>query len=130
MINPARVSVFGTWVIALGLVTPLCGLWFSCGCHWPWNGLFMTCNAIVKATPQPHCPWCVYPLAATMSIGISLATGALVACRVHASPSNRVAAILYRSGVGTTAFVGVLFLGGWLSALATAYPSFLGLRLN
>ncbi len=85
---------------------------------------------MVKATLPSPCPWCVYPLAAIMSIGISLATGALVAWRLHASPSNRVAAILYRSGVGTTAFVGALFLGGWLSALATAYPSFLGLRLN
>jgi len=108
-----RVSIFSTWAIALGLVTPLCGLWFSCGCDWPWKGLFIACNAIMKSTPPPHCPWCVYPLTAILSIGISLAVGSLVAWNVHPSKPNRVAAILYRSGVGTAAFVGMLFLGGW-----------------
>ena len=90
----------------------------------------MVCTAIIKNSPPPHCPWCVYPLTAIMGIGMSLAAGTLFAWKAHDSSPNRVAANLYRSGVGTAAFVGVLFLGGWLSALATAYPFFLGVSLN
>ena len=130
MSDPKRASIVGTWAIAAGLVTPLCGLWFSCGCDWPWNEFFWACNAIVKNTPPPHCPWCVYQLTAVMSIGVGLVLGTFAAWNVRACLSNAYAAILYRTGIGTAVFVGVLFLGGWLTALATIYPAFLGLRVN
>ena len=106
MINPKRLSLLSSWIIDLGLVTPLCGLWFSCGCDWPWNGLFMACNAITKTTPPPHCPWCVYPLTAILSIAIGLAAGTRVALKAYPCPLNRVAATLYRSAVSAAAFVG------------------------
>jgi len=125
-IVPAIVTSWGT---ASVLVTPLCGLWFSCGCGWPWGDFFFACNAIVN-TPVPHCPWCVDSLTAITSIGVSLAAGALAAWKIRPSASNAFVGILYRSGVGTAIFVDVLFMAGWLTALATGYPSFLGIRLN
>jgi hypothetical protein len=33
-----------TVVLALAVVTPLCGLLFDCGCPWPWAGLAAYCN--------------------------------------------------------------------------------------
>lgn len=62
--NPLRVpAIAASWGTAIVLVTPLCGLWFSCGCDWPWVNFFFVCNAIVN-TPIPHCPWCVDSLTA------------------------------------------------------------------
>jgi hypothetical protein len=123
-------SVFILWAVAGILVTPLCGLFFSCGCDWPWNGLFMACDAILNITPPPHCPWCVIPLAATLSIGSGLVAATLAAWKIRNCPWNRHAEILYRSGVGLAVFASVLFQGGWLTALASAHPSFLGMGLN
>jgi hypothetical protein len=123
-------SVFILWAVAGILVTPLCGLFFSCGCDWPWNGLFMACDAILDNTPPPHCPWCVNPLAATLSIGSALAVGTLVAWKIRNGPWNRHVEILYRPVVGVAVFASVLFLGGWLAALASSHPSFLGMGLN
>jgi hypothetical protein len=75
-------------------------------------------------------PWCVNPLAATLSIVSALAVGTLAAWKIRNCPWNRHVEILYRSGFGVAVFVSVLFLGGWLAALASAHPSFLGMGLN
>ena len=123
-------SVFIVCAVPGMLVTPLCGLFFSCGCGWPWNGLFMACDAILNNTPPPHCPWCVNPLAATLSIGFGLVAATLTAWKIRNCPWNRHVEILYRSGVGVAVFASVLFLGGWLTALASSHPSFLGIGLN
>ncbi len=123
-------SVFILWAVAGILVTPLCGLFFSCGCDWPWNGLFMACDAILNNTPPPHCPWCVNPLAATLSIVSALAVGTLAAWKIRNCPWNRHVEILFRSGFGVAVFASMLFLGGWLTALASSHPSFLGMGLN
>lgn len=124
-----KTAILGTWIIAGILVTPLCGQWFSCGCDWPWGSLFWTCNAIVHNTPPPHCPWCTHPLAALLSIGGSLAAGTLAAWKGRVPPANDAVATLYRTGIGTATCVCALFLSGWLTALATAYPTFLGMGL-
>ena len=130
MSNERKLSILGSGAIAGVLVTPLCGLWFSCGCDWPWDKFFLACDAVVKNTPPPHCPWCVNPLAATLSIGSGLAAGTLAAWKVRALPSSDDVAILYRTGIGTATFISVLCLSGWLTALATAHPTFLGMGLH
>ncbi len=123
-------SVFIVWAVAGIIVTPLCGLFFSCGCDWPWNGLFMACDAILNNRPPPHCPWCVNPLAATLSIGSALTVASLGAWKIRNCPMSHHAEILYRSGFAVAILASVLFLGGWLTALATAHPSFLGMGLD
>jgi hypothetical protein len=65
-----------------------------------------------------------------MSIGSSLAAGTLAAWKVRGTPSNDDGAMLYRTGIGTATFVSVLFLSGWLTALTTAHPTFLGMGLH
>ena len=118
-------SVFILWVVAGIIVTPLCGVFFSCGCDWPWNGLFMACNAILNNTPSPHCPWCVNPLMAITSIGSALTAATLTAWKIRNRPRNRQGEILYRSGFAVAIFASVLFLGGWLTALISSHPSFI-----
>lgn len=130
MIASKRASVVIHWAIAAGLLTPLCGLWFSCGCQWPWRGLFLACDAILKTTPPPHCPWCVHPLTAAIGVVVSLAAGTLAIRRLPALSSNVWAEMLYRTATSAGVFIAVLFLSGWLSALVTGHPSFLGIGLH
>ena len=42
--NEQRWSLFITVVIALIILTMLCGVFFQCGCDWPEFGLEMRCN--------------------------------------------------------------------------------------
>lgn len=130
MSDPKKASLVTVWIIAGGLLTPLCGLWFSCGCDWPWGGFFMACNAIVKNTAPPHCPWCVHPVMAAVSIGISLVASTIATSKVGNFSSKSYAARLYRIAVGTAVFVSTLSTGAWVGALATGYPLFLGMRLS
>ncbi len=90
----------------------------------------MACDAILNNRPPPHCPWCVNPLAATLSIGSALTVASLGAWKIQYCPTSHHAEILYRSGFAVAIFSSVLFLGGWLTALATAHPSFLGMGLD
>jgi hypothetical protein len=110
MDNPTKTSVAVTLTIAVALVTPLCGLWFSCGCDWPWYGLFILCDALVKNTPPPHCPWCVHPLPAAVGIAASLAAGAIAAWKARRILPNGCAGVLCRSGLGVAAFVFALLI--------------------
>lgn len=130
MRTPKHLSVAVVGIIAAVILTPLCGLWFSCGCDWPWERFFMACNALVKNAPTPHCPWCVYPMAAVMSIGIGSLSTLLATWRCRELPGSAGISMLYRCGIGTAVFVGVLMLAGWFTALATHHPSFLGLGLS
>jgi hypothetical protein len=130
MSDPRKTQVVLNGVVAAVSVTPLCGLWFSCGCDWPWGDFFTACDAILKNTPPPHCPWCVHPLTALISIALSLAAGTLAVRKVPALQSNACAEFLYGTGIGAAVFTGVLLLSGWLSALVTAHPAFLGVSLD
>ncbi len=90
----------------------------------------MACDAILNNRPPPHCPWCVNPLAATLSIGSALTVGTLAAWKIRNCPRNLHGEILYRSGFVAAVFISVLVLSAWLTALATAHPSFLGIGLG
>jgi len=90
----------------------------------------MACDAILNIKPPPHCPWCVHPLAATLSIGPALTVSTLVAWKIRNCPKSRHAEILYRAGFAVAIFASVLLLGGWLTALASSHPSYFGMGLG
>ena len=61
--------------VLLGAVTvtallPLCDLLFGCGCTWPSSGGIEHCN-IFEAGLR-HCPWCIYPRTADLSLASML----------------------------------------------------------
>ncbi len=61
---------------------PLCNLLFGCGCDWPWAGGIAHCNIFDEG--KPHCPWCIYPRTADLSLASMLfaqAFGAWVVAR-------------------------------------------------
>jgi len=107
----------------LALTTPLCGYWFSCGCAWPWQGLFWLCDAVLGTKALPHCPWCVHPVAAALSIGSGFLLGGWVVWKI---PGSRAEAAR-RTALGILVFVLVLAAGGWMTAMSTHHPHFLGL---
>lgn len=112
------------------LLTPLCGLWFSCGCDWPWSGLHTHCNALRAGAPEPHCPWCVNPMVAGAAIGFAALIASLAVMAVCALPARRSAAMLLAWGSGIAAFTLALAFAGWITAILTDHPSFLGMPLS
>ena len=63
-----------TVVVALILITPLCGALFDCGGTWPWAGLESHCNIYKPQIEQP-CPWCASIVAGVLSVGLAVLTG-------------------------------------------------------
>ena len=110
-------------MLVAAMVTPLCGYWFSCGCAWPWDGFFMTCNVFFPTAPGPHCPWCTHPLSAVTTLSGSILLGELVQWRISGTSAKLT---LGGSLLGIIAALLVLALGGWLTALFTQHPFFLG----
>jgi len=98
--NEQRWSLFITVVIALIILTPLCGVFFQCGCDWPGFGLDMRCN-IHQANLTPPCPWCTSLTSGFLSIGVSMVVAVVVA-------TVSIAYLAPRSQV-VTVFAGVLF---------------------
>lgn len=67
-------------------VLPLCDLLFACGCTWPWAGGLRHCN--IHDASGPHCPWCVYPASADLSLATLLVAQAAGAWAVARSRSS------------------------------------------
>lgn len=69
-----RMRVIACGVVLGGLtfvgLLPLCDLLFDCGCSWPWTGGLAHCN--IHEAGVPHCPWCVYPRSADLSLAALL----------------------------------------------------------
>ncbi len=83
--------------VALGGLTvtallPLCDLLFSCGCEWPWAGGIDHCNIFEDG--QPHCPWCLYPRTADLSLAAILAAQVLGVWAVAHRGSGMLAPLL------------------------------------
>lgn len=107
-----------TLIVALIILTPLCGWLFSCGCTWPWLGLDAGCN-YYQAHAVHKCPWCVSKLAGWGSVGLSLGAGVIVSAYPWFKPQRN---LLYSLLLGLLAFVIVAILTGQLVALMQAYP--------
>ncbi len=78
---------------------PLCDLLFVCGCTWAWAGGVDHCNLFHAGAP--HCPWCIYPRTADLSLAALLTAQAFGAWVVARS----------RPGVWAPLFSGAFFGG-------------------
>lgn len=67
----------GATMVAL---LPICDLLFGCGCDWPWAGGITHCNIFEEG--KPHCPWCIYPRTADLSLATLLVAQAIGAWAV------------------------------------------------
>jgi hypothetical protein len=120
-LNAKTVSGAATLVTTLIIVTPLCGLLFQCGCHWPWSGLDAGCNFYKQGAAQ-QCPWCASMLTGIFSTGLSILSGVLTAMAPLSleafRPINEVAV---RTLLGLTVFVLLAILTAALAAFWQNY---------
>lgn len=126
-----------TVVVALILITPLCGALFGCGCTWSWAGLESHCN-IHQSQVESQCPWCVSTLAGVLSVGLAVLAGFLIAIKdvksrheIHDAVlagwqrSAQSPRFIKRVLLGLIGFLVVAVALGWLSAHWQGYPYFL-----
>ena len=110
---------------ALIITTPLCNFIFSCGCTWPGLGLDSHCNFHVEQVPD-KCPWCVSWIAAGFSLGSALLVGYCLSVfgflNTKFEHFSFYPQVLLRFCLGLTAFIGVAFFGGLISAILLDYP--------
>lgn len=122
-----------TVVIAMLVVTPVCGWLFHCGCSWPWAGLDDGCNYhAVQALEK--CPWCASLFAGFASVGLSIAAGFWAALRLPIParvsdfrlprPGAVVVDLSLRIFAGMTVFAALAGLTGWLFAVWQGYSYF------
>jgi hypothetical protein len=117
-----KTAVFFTGIIALILVTPLCGFLFDCGCTCPWLGLDSGCNFHQQHTVH-KCPWCASLLIGWLSVGVSIAAGLFaVVSPLPIVGDNVKNESLIRILLGTLTFLCVATLAGWLAAELQNYP--------
>ncbi|MGJ0485167.1 MAG: hypothetical protein ACR65R_11655 [Methylomicrobium sp.] len=111
-----------TLTLSLVALTPLCGLFFACGCTWPWSGFFFDCNYFDLMT-EHRCPWCASRLAGGLSAGLSVIFGVVASLARFATPihCNR-GNVFTRIGTGMLAFLCAASLSGWLAAHSQHYP--------
>jgi hypothetical protein len=124
VIDPRMASGIATVVLALIVVTPLCGLLFDCGCTWPWAGLADHCNIHDKDAIH-RCPWCASPIAGTLSVGLSIVAAYVTAASRRFPIRASVSVSLQRTAAGLLAFLGIAVLSGWISATVQGYPYFI-----
>jgi hypothetical protein len=120
-----RPAAIATLAVAALLVTPFCGLLFGCDCTWPWSGLADHCSFF---QPQARivCPWCEHSFVGIASFLLSAASAALLAATMGLGRSlSQRSAIIVRILIGTTVFLLVALIAGWITAAASGYPGFL-----
>ncbi len=89
-------------LIALVLITPLCGFVFQCGCDWPWSGLDEKCN--FHRNIQPSCPWCVSYVTGFLATVFAIMAGLWASSVNHLSGKTEIKIINWFVDV----FIGVL----------------------
>ncbi len=115
-----------TVLIALIVVTPLCGFLFNCGCTWPWEGLADDCNYFDQDAEE-NCPWCASNWAGAMSVGASFVSGYLLSMSEWMSsalPGNKRAEIFIRTLFGVVLFIFIAAGMAWISAELQQYRDF------
>ena len=123
-------------LVALIIITPLCGWLFDCGCSWPWAGLESHCN-IHNPEALHQCPWCGSTFAGVVSVGLAVLMGFLLAIRQLKSGYDMRGSALAgwqqtsaaldftkRVSIGLTAFAITAVATAWLSAYVQGYPYF------
>lgn len=116
-----------TLLVAVFIITPLCGYLFSCGCSWPWNGLAAKCNYFDPLATE-KCPWCLSKPAAILSIGGSMLAAYVTALRIRISvkiTGHWFVVIILASATGLLVFLLTAVFSAWLSAMMQGYSQFL-----
>ncbi|HIG79693.1 MAG TPA: hypothetical protein EYQ47_06850 [Cycloclasticus sp.] len=125
-----------TIIVALVLITPLCGYLFDCGCTWPWAGLDSHCNSH-KPSAVHWCPWCVSTIGGTASVGLAVLIGFLLSVKPSGSGydmrdfawagiQQKASALefIQRTVVGLIGFTFAAAITAWLSGYLQGYPYF------
>ena len=120
--KPELVAAIATILIALVIITPLCGLLFACGCAWPWSGFVSACNYYQPDT-EHQCPWCKSDVAGWFSVGAAM-TGGLWAALFSRFNSEHpeVTECLIRISLGLLIFAALAVLTAWLALKTQGYP--------
>ena len=85
--NPGSLSrIAVTGIVSAIAITPLCGVFFGCGCTWPVIGFTDHCNVYDQAATLV-CPWCKDLILGTVITLLSITVGIIVASQ--RSVSNR-----------------------------------------
>jgi hypothetical protein len=106
-------------VLTGGLMYPLCGALFRCGCVGLFAGAADHCN--VHAAKGPRCPWCRDQALGAMGFGLTLGGQALAFALVRRRGGS-----VRASALGAIAALPLAaFLAGGLTFLLTDYPHFL-----
>jgi hypothetical protein len=116
-----------TVLISLIVITPLCGLLFSCGCTWPGAGLEENCNYFDRSAHY-QCPWCTSIIAGGLSVGFALFAGYFASMANWfslQSPSPAFKQVFVRVIGGLGVFFLAAFVAGLVSAKIQGYPVFL-----
>ncbi len=111
-----------TLVVALIVITPLCGLIFRCGCTWPGLGLDSGCN-FYNSKILHKCPWCASLNSGVFSVSLSVFAG-LTAAFKWGYGQTGARGICKRIVIGLTVFFCMAVLAGWIAALLQGYPLF------
>lgn len=115
-------AVAATLTLSLIALTPLCGLFFACGCTWPWSGFFFGCNYF-DPMAEHRCPWCASGLAGGLSVGLSVTLGVVICWGRFATPIHcHRWSVFTRIGTGMLVFLCTAILSGWLAAYSQHYP--------
>ena len=113
-----------TVILALILITPLCGFLFDCGCDWPWAGLYEKCNIYDDKTDS-KCPWCLPWFTGVLSSGLAIAAGFRVAIsRLMGNriPVNPISSELFiRLLLGMVAFLLTAAVTAWIASSTQAF---------
>ena len=115
-----------TVLIALIVITPLCGFLFYCGCTWPWEGLADNCNYFDEHAAA-QCPWCTSNWAGGLSVGIAILSGYLASMfGLNSSffSADKPNEIIVRVLFGLGLFLVVAVSAGWISATLQNYNDF------
>lgn len=120
-------SAINTLVIAVIIITPLCGLLFQCGCDWPWSGLDSHCN-FYKPYAQHHCPWCASMTTGVLSTGLAIIAGVLTAIQSQnlLNSGNFATEVSIRTTIGIVVLILIAILSAAIAALLQAYPLGIG----
>ena len=118
-----RWSAITTLIIAVIILTPLCGFLFQCGCDWPWSGLDSHCN-FYKAHAEHRCPWCASMITGVFATGLAITGGVLTATqsRYSLNSGHIVSDISIRTISGIAIFILLAILSAGMAALLQSYP--------
>lgn len=124
--HPSLIAAGLTGLIAVIVITPLCGLLFQCGCDWPWAGLDRNCN-FHQPNAIRRCPWCVDIVVGVLAYASAIISGVFAAFYLRNPRSGRsdeqqiLAQIVIRVVSGVIIFICVALISAVVAAFDQEY---------